>query len=432
MVRTRAQLRDAPLKRRPPGPKGHWITGNLGAYERDRLAFLLDVHRQFGSVVAFDKRTTLVADPNLIRQVMRSPQVGITHDVLLRPLTSRRYKEMAAAKQLLRPATRKANSSKLAPLVEEGLREALKCQGARLGFDLVAEPVSFLEPVISMAVNTLMFGSTDAVRIAPQVCDLLNDLSRLIGNPLAPPPSWHTPLRKRIEEKHAALSGDVEVVLQARRRSPRVDIASTVAGQPAFDLLPRKSVADMLVGAILASQRVPAAAAAWMLHLIATNPQSQSRLRCDGTGETGAAAADFALAVALESLRLYPATWMLQRQVLEPLTVAGYRFEAGHTVLMSPYVLHRSEQHFDRPDDFVPTRWLASECGPAARAGFMPFGDGLHACPGRHLATRILVAIARTVCVEFEVLERGRGVKADPRTTLLPVGSILRFRTRLP
>lgn len=423
--RTAGQGRSDPSG--PPGPTGHWLAGNLADYERDRLGFVRAAHQRYGPIVAFDKRTTLLAEPTLMADVLRSPAVGISHDVLLRPLSRTQAGKLAAARQLLSPATRRTTSRRIASLVEAELRTAMRdLQHRSIGQDVVSEPVSLLEPVISRAVNVYFFGPSSGLHLAPRIRELLDDLSRLIGNTLAPPPSWRTPLRRRLEARHATLSRDIEAIVLSRRKAPQADLVSDVATHPALDEHPARLVADLIVGSLLASQRVPAAAAAWMLHLIATHPSHQGRLRVNADRKDSAAQ-EYAQAVAFESLRLYPATWMLQRTVLDRIDVADFRFGAGHTLMMSPFVVHRTPAYFARPDDFLPTRWLGSGSTHTPRAGFIPFGDGPHVCPGRHLALEILVAIAMSTCGNYVLAEEGRAVRADPRTTLLPIGSRLRL-----
>lgn len=408
-----------------PGPSGHRLVGNLHAYEADRLGFLQGAHAQYGPVVAFDKRTTSIADPGLIRDLLRSSSVGITHDVLLRPVSRRQSAEMSAVRRFLSPMTRRSKSCEIGPLVENELRLALA--GLRAGASgrvPVTTPIDLLEPVISTAVNAYYFGQADAARIAPQVADILDDLSKLIGNPLAPPASWRTPLRRRMESKYDVLVAEVEKLLHDRCHGPRDDLVSEVAAQSSLDRHGSSLVAQMLVGSLLASQRVPAAAASWMLHLLATHVDSQRSIHVAGFRRHRAE--ETLRAVVFESLRLYPATWLLQRVAFETVKISGFSFPAGHTFLLSPYVVHRMPSIYERPAEFLPHRW---EVGSQLRAhaGFLPFGDGLHTCPGRHLAVEALTTVAHVMCNEFTLIEEGHRVVADPRTTLLPVGSRLRL-----
>lgn len=84
------------------------------------------------------------------------------------------------------------------------------------------------------------------------------------------------------------------------------------------------------------------------------------------------------MAVVLEALRLYPPTWLLSRTTQHPVELNGYRLRAGHTVLISPYVIHRDEAVYLDAGSFEPGRWLTDP----QPAPFLSFGLGTRACPG--------------------------------------------------
>jgi cytochrome P450 len=171
--------------------------------------------------------------------------------------------------------------------------------------------------------------------------------------------------------------------------------------------------------------------------LVADHPAPQSAIRAaigeetaaagrsTGSGRAGASSRGLVERVVLESLRLYPPTWLLVRTAAKSVSVAGYDFPAGHHFMVSPYVLHRNPTTFPDPEAFWPDRWVTM---PRFPAGYLPFGGGLHVCPGRHLATTILAALLRTVVGSRRVVRMPGAVGLDPRTTLLPDGLRLGLR----
>jgi cytochrome P450 len=57
----------------PPGPRGHWLSGNLPEFRVGRLEFLVDCARRYGDVVALrfaHRRILLVSHPDLIEDVL--------------------------------------------------------------------------------------------------------------------------------------------------------------------------------------------------------------------------------------------------------------------------------------------------------------------------------------------------------------------------
>lgn len=335
---------------------------------------------------------------------------------------------MSAVRELSYPSVRRVESARLERLLSTQLEEAIERHTNRRPTDPFAiEPATFLETAIARAVNRFFLGA-EGSPLVPGIRDLLNDLSRLIGNPLAPPSSWRTPLRRRIQRRHQVLVTQIQSILDRRRRLPKDDVASAVVAHPRSQNFEGRLIAEMLLGSMLASQRVPAAATAWTLHLIATATQTQEILRSQLRDQEAREGISWLRAVAFESLRLYPATWILQRAALQPLTLGRFQFNAGHQFLMSPYAVHRSPAYFDNPDDFHPLRWLSAGARPAsARTAFLPFGDGFHICPGRHLALVALEVTAARLCKSYRLHELGKRVTAHARTTLVPRGSLIRL-----
>lgn len=100
----------------------------------------------------------------------------------------------------------------------------------------------------------------------------------------------------------------------------------------------------------------------------------------------------------LETLRLY-APAMHLRMAMTPLEIGRYRVPARSLIAFSPYILHRDPAVYTDPEVFDPERFLAGPRGPGkapAASQFMPYGRGVHTCPGRNLARlEILLTIAR-------------------------------------
>ncbi|MEV4124003.1 cytochrome P450 [Nocardia sp. NPDC049707] len=83
--------------------------------------------------------------------------------------------------------------------------------------------------------------------------------------------------------------------------------------------------------------------------------------------------------VVTETLRLYPAGWLLTRVVSADTTLDGVRLPAGTTVAVSPHVIHRRAEIYERADEFRPDRWIGAE---PDRMLFIPFGAGARRCIG--------------------------------------------------
>ena len=397
---------------------------------------------RFGGMVAFDTRTTIVNDPGLVWEVLQNDHAfAADEDFLQRRLNVSQVEDIAALRPALSPVLRRTAIQGLESELRSAVRERVRrwCGGPP------CDPVVALDAVVAGAVARHFFGG-DGDELPPLVGDLLDVLAVVIGNPLAPPPWWLGGVRRRIDCRYRMLLGRVTTLMWARASAPERfdDMATRVLAAGRAEGYALARIAHMLVGALLAAHRVPVAAISWMLMMVAERPAVQQRLRqVDGRAEPALRPADgesqgvhgrvrgeppvgdYARAVALESLRLYPATWLITRRCSVATSLGGYHLPVRHNLVMSPYVLHRDAAVFDRPERFVADRWLDPGFRPRA---YLPFGRGLHRCPGNELA------VLAMICTLREVLAAGRlelvgdqRVTADTRTTLTPRGLRLRL-----
>lgn len=416
---------------RPPGPVGSLLTGNLRAYEEDRLGFLMDV-RRYGSLASFDARTTVVNDPHLALQILRDRDRlwDVSHDLLGRRLDQAESEDIVAVRPLLGPGMRASAvvgfTTHVLRLTHERLADV------RNDSPVVLDPLTFAESVISEAVGRHVLGAAYD-DLGHLVADLLDALEEVIGNVLALPPAFGTPARRRIARRYERLRAGVASLIGCADASLRVPAPADPEPRPLVSLVAAHTPtgvdrrADLLIGALLAAQRVPAAAAGWVLMLLADHGEAQSQVRAEAV-KARAPHADGALArqgrspftraTVLEALRLYPPTWLISRVARRRVHLGAYEFRAGHTFVLSPYVLHRDPSLYENPCSFVPQRWLGRT--PASRH-YLAFGAGLHRCPGTDASLACLVGLVGAL-TETNVLTRVGTVRADTRTSLRPEG----------
>jgi cytochrome P450 len=414
---------------RPPGPRGHWLVGNLRAYEDDRLGFLLTARENYGDVAAFDDRTTIVNNGRVAQQMLldRHHVFDLHEDFLQQRWTPEALEESIGLRKHLNPGLRIGAAAGIAPSLARRID-----QGAAAWTDAGGgprNPMGMLERAITASVAEFYF-SEDGEALVPLLTDLLDALSRTILDPFVLP--WHSlsPARREIRRRHRLVAAQVTALLQDRLdRSVDDDFAGMIVGQASAEATPSR-LADMVIGSMMAGQRVPAAAASWLLMLVAEAPHLACALAAEARvlGELLARGAggdislrEFPLATAcvLETLRLYPTTWLITRRASRPVDVGGYRFGAGHHFMLSPYVIHRDEREFPDADAFVPERWMANVIPSGT---YLPFGHGQHICPGRHMATLALVVVLLRTLAQGQLARCPGPVVPNPKNTLIPDG----------
>lgn len=383
---------------------------------------------EYGGIARFDSRTTVVSDPALANLVLRdaSGTYEVNQNFLGQLMSPTQISDTQRVRRLLNPGLRPSALHHTPQHVYKLVRQTLHDSPMMQALD----PIEFAEQIIPTAFSWRLFGEGQAPFLR-EVRALLDALEGVIGNVFALPASWRTPKQRAIEAHHAKLKSDVLAYL-----SLQADGLSTACPNDAglVDNLLRQEhrysddlLANLIIGALLAAQRVPAAGAAWVLMMLADNPHIQSNLRSEATTfrqlantQQTAAVAQFPLTLAavLEALRLYPPTWLITRTTTRDTYLGPYAFQSGHMFMISPYVLHRNPDLYQQPETYDPERWLSS---PPAPATFFPFGRGRHKCPGADLATTSLVALVLSL-VETYTITRSGTVHPDPRNTLKPQG----------
>jgi cytochrome P450 len=103
----------------------------------------------------------------------------------------------------------------------------------------------------------------------------------------------------------------------------------------------------------------------------------------------------FTEAILLEAMRLYPPVYALQRNALVDYELEGYAIPKGSLLVMSQYLLHRSQEWFDDPERFDPSRWTGELRQSLPEMCYFPFGRGPRSCIGEAFAmmqARLLLA----------------------------------------
>lgn len=195
--------------------------------------------------------------------------------------------------------------------------------------------------------------------------------------------------------------------------------------------LGRDVLRDEAATLFMAGHETTAATLAWAWYLLSQAPWAEAALHaeiaavCAGRAPTydDLTRLPYCRAVIEETLRLYPPVAMLARQARDADKIGKVVVDAGSVVIVSPWLLHRSPDLWDRPLRFMPERFLGAE-RPSPFA-YVPFAVGPRVCPGMTFGlTEATLCLA--VLAQRWRLRPAPGVRVETqcRLTLRPRGGL--------
>lgn len=283
----------------------------------------------------------------------------------------------------LLPVFRASNVAALSSEAEQETRRAL----ARLP---CGSPVAML-PVFHQLTFALLARVVLGVDEPARAGAIARALCRFTGGPpvLA---TWPTALRPLLLPPLRRRQANLDALLHAElARGPRAGSAAAVllaAGLSEDELLAE------LRALLIVGQETTASALAWGIELLARHPrQAQTLAERD---------ADYAAAVAYETVRLRPSVVDAVRLAAAPVSLSGIEVAAGTLLMAAPLLVHRDPSVYEQPHEFRPERFLDGHPAPGS---FIPFGGGARRCLGAPLAMLQL----RTI---LPAIVHARGVRA--------------------
>ena len=244
------------------------------------------------------------------------------------------------------------------------------------------------------------------------------------------------PAHLRLRAAMRRLDRVVYGIIERRRRSGerRADLLGMLLDAEDEDgtRMTDRQLRDEVMTLMVAGHETTALSLSWSTYLLAGHPMADAALHRELEAVLGGRppAVDdlprlrYADAVVKETLRLYPAGWVIFREALEDLEIRGHVVRRGWTVALPQWAVHRSERFHPEPERFRPERWLDDDV-ERHRFAYFPFGGGPRLCIGSHFAmvesTLLLAAIAQRF--RFRTVP-GFTPEPDPAITLRPRSGI--------
>jgi cytochrome P450 len=255
------------------------------------------------------------------------------------------------------------------------------------------------------------------------------DVGTLIGLPSWLPKFKSTRVTKATRTIHRVVD---EVISQ--RQSEKEDdslLSHLLEANERCDgsVMSLEQIRNELLVLFMAGHETTANSLAWTWYLISQCPSVERRLHEEIECVIGnrrptyddVPKLTYTNAVFNESMRLYPPVPLLSRQASADDEIRNQRIPTGSIMMVVPWLLHRHEKYWEKPDHFIPERFLPDASNKPEKFAYIPFSAGPRVCLARVFGLVEAVLCIAIIARRFRLcLPAHTRITHDCRLTLRP------------
>jgi cytochrome P450 len=267
--------------------------------------------------------------------------------------------------------------------------------------------------------------TSDVLSVADEVNTIMGLYNFLVAFPkLESVLHWPIPGVMKFRKSRARLNVIVDGLIASRRVLSREElesrgdllsmlVAARDEGEGDGSGMDDTQVRDEVLTIFLAGYETVANALTWTWYLLTQNPEASEKMYAEIDAILGSRPAvmedypqlKYTEMVFAESMRLYPPAWAMGRRSTQSIELGPYRIPAGAHFFFSQYVMHRSSEFWDEPEQFRPERFTPEAKAARSKFVYFPFGGGRRQCIGEGFAWMegvfALVTIAQRARMTF-------------------------------
>ncbi|CAN6182528.1 unnamed protein product [Urochloa humidicola] len=403
----------------PPGSMGWPYLGEtLQLYSQDPNVFFASKQKRYGEIF----KTHLLGCPCVM---LASPEAArfvlVNQAHLFKPTYPRSKERMIGPsalffhqgdyhlriRKLVQGALGPDALRALVPEVEASVRSTLAAWDGRVMSTFQAmKRLSF-----DVGIVTIFGGGLDERRKA----ELRKNYSIVEKGYNSFPNSLPGTLYHKAMQARRRLHGVLSDIMRERRErgEPGSDLLGCLMqsrGDDGAPLLSDEQIADNIIGVLFAAQDTTASVLTWIVKYLHDNPKLLEAVRAEqaaareatGAGRrplTWADTRSMALThrVILESLRMASIISFTFREAVADVEYKGFLIPKGWKVMPLFRNIHHNPDYFQDPHKFDPSRF---QVAPRPNT-FLPFGNGVHACPGNELAKLEMLVLIHHLVTEY-------------------------------
>ncbi|BDA67302.1 cytochrome P450 [Rivularia sp. IAM M-261] len=431
-----------------PRPKGNFILGNIIEFGKDALGFMTQCAQQYGDIVPLhlgNSPTILVTNPNYIEQILKDRELfgkakalKNLNALLGQGLLVSEGETWFRQRRLAQPMFHQKRigsygevmvdyTNKMLLTWQDGETRDINADMMRLTFNIVMKTL-FSSDVTEDQAHAV----AQAMSVAAEWF-----LARR-KSPVSLPEQFPTPSNLRYKYAVGEMDKHIYKIINQRRASGEdtgdlLSMMMQARDEDDGSQMSDKQLRDEIATLIFAGHETSANTLAWTWMLLSQHPEVQAKLQQeykDVLGDRSPTVADLSALpytnmVIKESMRLFPVVWNMVSETTRDCEIGNYHVPAGCTIIMSQWVMHRSNRYFKQPEVFNPERWAGDLEKQLPRGVYTPFGDGPRICIGKSFALMESVLLLATIAQKFEItLIPGQTITPEATITLQPNKSI--------
>ncbi|WP_324662547.1 cytochrome P450 [Haloarcula sediminis] len=412
----------------PPGPKGEPLFGSSRTYASDPFRFISTLEDAYGDVAYFDMgpmETVLLSDPAAIERVLvseadrfRKPdfQGDALGDLLGDGLLLSEGDTWEKQRQLANPAFSMRRLAGMADRITGHAEDRLADWDDG---DVVNVERVMTRTTLDVILDLMMGVELSEARVEEIEEQLMPLGQRFEPDPLrfAAPEWMPMPDDAEFDAAVETLDSILDDIIAVRERTAGsgsdgpMDFLSVLIRARDDGVESPEQLRDEMMTMLLAGHDTTALTLTYTWFLLSEHPEVEQRVHeeldevigDDRPGMEHVRELDYLEWVIQEAMRLYPPVYTIFREPTEDVTLSGYPIEAGMTLMLPQWGVHRSERFYDDPETFDPERWKPERAKERPRFAYFPFGGGPRHCIGKHLAMLEAQLIVATTAKEYEL-----------------------------
>jgi cytochrome P450 len=229
-------------------------------------------------------------------------------------------------------------------------------------------------------------------------------------------------IKKHIQLAEGAREIIRKVIVERRKAIDKSDDLLTMLLESTYEDtglgMDDEQLIDECLILFVAGHETSANALSWMIYILGKHPDQLRRIQIAEEEQQ----AHLIRNTILETLRLYPPGWIVDRISLEDDQVLDYVLPKGTIWFIYIRGMHRHPKYWKDPEQFLPDRWDDPNLNKEA---YMPFGTGPRLCIGEHFAMMEMQLILTEIIRLWDITLISKVVTEKPLVTLRSLEKVM-------